>query len=201
LEGSLPPRQPTSPSALSIEDIMKKTIAVMALSALFAMPIAAQAQQAVTPATGTPTKMKAATTQGDFVAMAVSSNMFEIESSRLALEKSQNADVKRFAQQMIDDHTKAGANLEAALAAGPKSEIPTRLDPKHERMLEELRAASGAQFNALYLQQQLAAHDEAVGLFQGYSMNGEAGPVKEFAAQTLPTLEMHRTMLGKVSAS
>ena len=188
-------------SAPIFEDIMKKTIAVMALSALFAMPLAAQAQQAVAPATGTPTKMKAATTQDQFVTMAVSSNMFEIESSRLALEKSENAELKRFAQHMIDDHTKAGADLQAALAAGPKSDIPNRLDPKHERMLEELRAASGTQFNALYMQQQQAAHEEAIGLFQGYSMNGEAGPVKEFAAQTLPTLEMHREMLGKVRAS
>ncbi len=161
------------------------------------MPIAAQAQQAVTPATGTPTKMKAATTQGDFVTMAVSSNMFEIESSRLALEKSQNAEGEALRPEMIDDHTQAGANLEAALAAGPKSEIPTRLDPKHERMLEELRAASGAQFNALYSSSSwppMTRRGPVPGLFDEWrSRSGE-----EFAAQTLPTLEMHRTMLGKV---
>ncbi|ALN71460.1 MULTISPECIES: DUF4142 domain-containing protein [unclassified Aureimonas] len=180
---------------------MKKIIALAALSTMLAMPIAAQAQQAVTPAAGSPTNIKAATGQDDFVRMAVSSNMFEIESSKLALEKSSSAEVKRFAQHMIDDHTKAGADLKAALAAGPKSDLPSRLDPKHEQMLEQLRAASGAQFSALYLQQQLAAHDETIGLFQGYSQNGETGPVKTFAAQTLPTLEMHREMLGKVRAA
>ncbi len=180
---------------------MKKIIALAALSTLLAMPVAVQAQQAVTPAAGSPTKIKAATTQDEFVPMAVSSNMFEIESSRLALEKSQSDEVKRFAQHMIDDHTKATAELKAALAAGPKTAMPERLDPKHERMLEELRAASGTQFNALYIQQQAAAHEESIGLFQGYAENGETGPVKDFAAKTLPTLEMHRDMLGKVKAS
>ena len=180
---------------------MKPIIAFAALSTLLALPMAAHAQQAVAPAAGSPTNIKAATTQDDFVRMAVSSNMYEIESSKLALEKASNAEVKRFAQHMIDDHTKAGADLKAALAAGPKSEMPDRLDPKHERMLEELRAASGEQFAALYLQQQLAAHDESIGLFQGYAANGEAGPVKTFAGQTLPTLEMHREMLGKVRAA
>ncbi len=179
---------------------MTKTLALAAVVAALAMPVAAQAQQAVAPAAGSPTQIKAATEQDDFVAMAVSSNMFEIESSRIALEKSDNDALKRFAQHMIDDHTTASRNLEAALAAGPKSAMPERLDPKHERMLEELRAATGTQFDSLYMQHQAAAHQEAIGLFQGYATNGEAGPVKEFAATTLPTLEMHRDMLAQVSS-
>lgn len=146
--------------------------------------------------------MKAATTQAEFVPMAASAGMFEVESSKLALEKAQKADLKTFAQKMIDDHTKANTELKAAVAASPaKTDIPTMLDAKHQKMLDDLKAASGSQFDAMYMKAQMGAHDEAIGLFQGYAENGEAGPVKEFAAKTLPTLEMHKEMLMKMQSA
>jgi putative membrane protein len=54
-----------------------------------------------------------------------------------------------------------------------------------------LNAASGADFDKLYVQLQTQAHYDAVGLFAGYSQNGTAGPLKDFATTTLPTLKMH----------
>ena len=46
-------------------------------------------------------------------------NMFEVETSKVALEKSTRDDVKQFAQQMIDDHGKAGEELKAAAIVPP----------------------------------------------------------------------------------
>ena len=47
----------------------------------------------------------------DFARDLVIANMAEVELGRLATESSANAGVKKFAQMMIDDHTKAGDKL------------------------------------------------------------------------------------------
>src|SRR5262249_10116154 len=51
------------------------------------------------------------TTDADFVYMATGGGAFEVRSSALALEKGSSDDVKKFAQRMVDDHTKATREL------------------------------------------------------------------------------------------
>lgn len=60
-----------------------------------------------------------------WVKTVAGANFFEIESSKIALEKSSSEDVKKFAQQMIDDHTKAGEKLASVLKSGGM-ELPRR---------------------------------------------------------------------------
>lgn len=125
-----------------------------------------------------------------FTDVATVSNMFEIESSKVALEKASSAEAKAFAQHMIDDHTKAGEEMKpAANAEGTK--MPASLDQKHQAKLDMLSGSSGEAFDKSYLAEQLAAHEEAVALFQGYSEKGAPGALKEFATKTLPTLQSH----------
>src|SRR5262249_56710139 len=65
-----------------------------------------------------------------FAKKVAAANTFEIESSQLALEHAQSADVKSFAQQMISDHTKAGEEFKQAIAAaGVSPPPPTRQEP------------------------------------------------------------------------
>jgi len=141
-------------------------------------------------------------TAENFVPMAAISNMFEIESSKLALKNSQDENVRNFAQMMVDDHSAAAEKMKAAVQ---KSEmditIPMELDAKHQKMMDQLQSASGDDFNTQYLQMQSQAHDEAIALFTAYSKNGEEGPIKEFAAATLPTLKKHKQMLEKITNS
>ena len=130
----------------------------------------------------------------NFVKNARIGGLFEVESSRLALEKAQNAELKSFAQRMIDDHGKANQELEQIVSnQGIKvDEPPTKLDPKHQTQLDKLRAANGGQFDKLYLQMQQGAHNEAVTLFSKYVKGGDNAALKSFAQETLPTLEDHK---------
>ena len=124
-----------------------------------------------------------------FVNTAASSDMYEIRSSEMALQMSQTEGVKTFAQQIIADHTKASQEL--VQAAAPDMVPAAEMLPKHQQMLAELQAAGTANFDAVYAQQQQAAHTEAVALFQGYAQAGEDPEVKAFAEKTLPVLQMH----------
>ena len=133
-----------------------------------------------------------------FVDMATVSNMFEIESSKVALDKATAPDTKTFAQHMIDDHTKAGDDMKkAADADGMK--LPASLDAKHQATVDRLSGLSGETFDADFLAEQVAAHEEAVALFTNYAANGAPGALKDFASKTLPTLEGHLEEVKKIS--
>ncbi len=133
-----------------------------------------------------------------FTETASVSNMFEIESSKVALEKATSSETKAFAQHMIDDHTKAGEEMKTAADAEGVT-IPSALDEKHQAKLEKLTGAAADAFDKSYLAEQLLAHEEAVALFDGYSTNGAPGTLKEFATKTLPTLKGHLEEVKKLA--
>lgn len=156
---------------------MKRIVQAVATAAVVTFALPAFAQDAM------PVEDPAA-----FAAMAASSNMFEIESSNLALENAQQEDVKSFAQMMVDDHTAAAEKMMTAAEADSVS-VPQEMNEKHQGMLDELSAAGAEEFDGLYLDMQVQAHEEAVALFESYS---EADTnLGTFAAETLPTLEEH----------
>lgn len=127
-----------------------------------------------------------------FAEKAASANMFEIESSELALDQATNDDVKAFAQHMIDDHTAAGEKMKAAAQTDGVTP-PAAMAAKEQAELEKLQGAAGGDFDAAYLTAQVAAHDEAVALFESFSQGGQESALKSFAAETLPTLEEHQS--------
>jgi putative membrane protein len=132
-----------------------------------------------------------------FATTAGVSNLFEIASSKVALTKAQNADVKTFAQRMIDDHTKAGDEM-AIAAKSDNVAPPADLDQANQAKLDQMNGLSGDAFDKAYSAAQLQAHADAVALFQGYAANGNPGALKDFAAKTLPTLQMHYAMAQKL---
>lgn len=136
-----------------------------------------------------------ATSTQDFLEKASVAGMFEIESSKVALSRTQNTEVKAFAQQMIDDHTKASAEMKAAATAAgiDPATLPTGLDEKHQKKLKDLQEADADDFDDDYINAQVKAHRKAVSLFKDYADDGETPALKDFAAKTLPALEAHRT--------
>lgn len=136
-------------------------------------------------------------TAKNFVPMAAVGNTFEIESSNLALTKSTNENVKAFAKKMVDDHSDAAMKMKQAVEDTGLT-VPTGLDAKHKEHLDQLSAADGSEFDRMYVTMQQAAHEEAVTLFSAYSENGEDGPIKAFASETLPTLQEHKKMIDSM---
>lgn len=129
----------------------------------------------------------------DFARKASIANLFEIEISKVALERATHPEVKVFAQQMIDDHTKTDENFKTALAkseSGAKAAI--QLDEKHQKKLDKLQSAATETFDKEYIAIQTDAHKEVVDLFSDYAGDGDDAALKEFATNTLPTLQKHK---------
>ena len=125
---------------------------------------------------------------------ASASDMFEIESSKLAVQKG-DEQTKAFAQQMITDHEKTSAELKAMLAGGKVNGTPvTALTEDHKEELDDLAKLSGVEFKEEYFDDQVDAHEDAVDLFKRYAEGGENSDLKAWAAKTLPALEHHYKM-------
>ena len=129
--------------------------------------------------------------------MAASSDMFEIESSRLALKKSSNTSIQGFAQQMINDHTKATQNLKAA-ASQAEVTVPAEMMPKHAADLQALEGTAEANFDTAYIEAQEKAHDEALALMTGYAENGDNEALVAHAKTTAPVIKMHAEHVEKL---
>lgn len=137
-----------------------------------------------------------AMTASDYVTAAAMSDMYEIESSRLALEKGQSDEVKAHARRMIEDHTRTSDALKAAVAdMASGMQIPTQLDARHRQMIDDLRAAEGAEFDRIYMQQQRMAHDSAYRLHSSFAQGGDNPDLKTVAQNAVPIIERHRAML------
>ena len=132
---------------------------------------------------------QAATDPQSFVNTAAASDMFEIESAKLAQAQGKSAEVKEFATMMTRDHTKSTAELKTAAATADITPAPA-MTAKQQADLTALRDA-GDNFDTLYKQQQLAAHQEALALLQGQASGGSNAALKAFAAKTAPVVQGH----------
>jgi len=136
-----------------------------------------------------------------FVTGAATSDMFEIAAAKLALDRGADPAIKTFAKRMIHDHTASTAKLKALIAsAGLNVTPPAEMDERRKGMINNLTAASDADFDKLYLEQQVGAHEEAVTLFKGYADHGDNAALKDFAVAVLPTIEAHLAMAKSMKA-
>ena len=130
-----------------------------------------------------------------FLAQASSANQFEIQSSQLALQASQNPAVHSYANMLISDHTQLGQQVAAGAAAAHLPPPPMGLLPAQQAMLDQLRAAgTGYNFDAAYRQAQIDAHQQAIGLMQNYATGGDVLELRNAASSAIPMMQRHLAM-------
>ncbi len=125
-----------------------------------------------------------------FATAAAATDLYEIESSTLAATKSSSAEVKELAGHIKTDHQKSTADLQAA-AAGAGATVTPAFDAEKQQMLAELKAANGAGFDRLYLEQQRSAHQKALSLLKSYAEGGDNEALKGFAKKSMPVIQGH----------
>ena len=133
-----------------------------------------------------------APTTPDFVQKAAMSDMYEIEAGKIATQKGQSDAVKQYGTKMTEMHTQMSNELKSIVEADKINvQLPTKLDDKHQKMIDDLNEAKAEDFDKTYIDQQESAHKTAVDLFEDYAESGDNGAVKAFAAKTLPIIKEH----------
>lgn len=134
-----------------------------------------------------------------FVEKAGIGNLFEIRTSELAATNSDNPDIQEFARTMIQDHTAAQDRLRSTVnQAGLNVQVPESLGEEKQKELDELQQASGEEFNKTYVRQQTKAHEKAIELYQAYSGGGNNAELRQYASETLPTLQQHLEQIRQI---
>lgn len=152
----------------------------------------------------------------NFVSDQLADGMAEIELAKVAKDHAASADVKQFAQMMIDDHTKAGDQLKQ-IATSNSIPVDTNIDNKHKDLMDKLSKLNGADFDKEYMSAMVDDHQDAVSDLRSrvnenrsatdrltgknpesaaavkpeQSDNRVTMSINEWAANTLPTVERH----------
>ena len=124
------------------------------------------------------------------------SDMFEIQSGKLAETMGSTPAVKDFGKMLVTDHTKSSEMLKAAAKkTSPVVALPMILPADLKAKLDALKAAKGADFDKLFVTQQTDGHKAALDALKAYSAGGDQPSLKEFATTVIPTVQGHLTKL------
>jgi putative membrane protein len=140
-----------------------------------------------------------ASSDNDFLTKAAQGGMAEVELGKIAVQKATNPEVKKFAQKMVDDHTKANNELKE-LAAKKGVTLPTEIDSSHRSAIDKMKGLSGADFDKAYVDAMVDDHETDVDEFEEQSKDAKDADIKAFAAKTLPTLKSHLELINGIQA-
>lgn len=174
---------------------MKATLLTLAVAG--ALTSAALAQS-VGEKTGVNSTLGIAPKTEDFIKEAAMSDMLEIDAAKIAEQKG-NADEKKFAEQMVTDHTKTSSELKGLVPSEMTSALPTSLDDSSQKKIDKLKNTQPNDFPSQYDPMQVSAHKDAVSLFERYANGGDNEKLKDWAGKTLPALQHHLQMAEQLN--
>jgi putative membrane protein len=177
-----------------MKNCIRDTVMAATLAGLVSLGAAAQstyksADQSSSKASSTGSSQLSAADQS-FVKKAGAGGIAEVELGKLATEKASSDDVKKFGQRMVDDHSKANDQLKQ-LASQKGVNLPSDLEAKDKALKDHLSKLSGEQFDRAYMKNMVRDHTKDVAEFRKESKSAKDNDLKNFASQTLPTLEDH----------
>ncbi|ACH37839.1 outer membrane protein, putative [Citrifermentans bemidjiense Bem] len=125
-----------------------------------------------------------------FVKEAASGGMMEVEAGRLAQQKGASQEIKDFGQMMVTDHGKANDELDSIISK-KQLKKPAKMEAKHKKMVDQLNALSGAEFDKKYAKEMVKDHEKDVATFKKASTKVKDPELKGWVDKTLPVLEQH----------
>ncbi len=130
-----------------------------------------------------------------FANTAAASDAFEIATSKLALDNSNSAAVKKFANQMIAAHTASTDKLKSTTAGLTPAITPDpTLNAEQQATLDSLKGKKGADFDTAYIAGQQAGHQQTLDMLKAYAATGDVPALKTFANGLVPTVAAHLNM-------
>lgn len=178
-------------------------IAPAAALSIAAAPLAqAQTQAPATPAERQAQSQDRSKTDTAFIQQALKSGREEMELAKIAAGKSQNGQIKQFAQMLVSDHTAVNEQLvllgrRNGAAPTPRGGTDTSPPPASpgaapsSENARQLSALSGSQFDQKFMELIVEGHEKSVELYTREAESGSDPAAKKLASETLPKIEEH----------
>jgi len=126
----------------------------------------------------------------NFMMKAAQANLVEIKAARIALEKSDNSDVKDYANMIKNDHTSALEDLADVMKDQNVQQSKT-IDSDTQQDIDRMSNLSGGEFDREFVNMMVSDHEKAIELFRDQQSSAQNRDVKNYVDQALPKLEMH----------
>jgi putative membrane protein len=133
-----------------------------------------------------------------FVTKAMQGSMAEVQLGQLTLQKSNNDQVKQFAQRMIDDHTKLNEQMKP-VAQQLGVTVPEQVSKKDRSTMAKLQALSGPTYDQAYIKDMVKDHKQDLSEFQAEASSGQDQTVKDAAAQGSKVIAQHLQMAQQMA--
>jgi putative membrane protein len=140
---------------------------------------------------------KTAMSDQEFIREAVKGNQAEVQEAKLAQQKAQDQQIKEFARKIEEDHQQALDKLKT-IAQSQNVQLQETASSKEEACYQKLSELSGQEFDRAFLRHQAEHHPEVIQMFERQAIYGK-GEIKNYAAETLPTLWEHLTKASNLS--
>jgi putative membrane protein len=126
----------------------------------------------------------------EFAVEAADGGLLEVQLGTLALTKASSAEVKKFAQMMVDQHTQANNELKS-LAQQKSITLPTVMGNEYQRKYDNLKDKTGAEFDKDYMDLMVKDHKEDIDKFEDMAEDGKDPEIKSWASSKVPVLRQH----------
>lgn len=127
----------------------------------------------------------------EYLVAAAETDMEEIEIGKLAKEKGTDAEVKKFGQMLIDDHTKAAATVKMA-AEKRNISLPAAITEKGKEAWEDLnKQKAGKDFDMKFADMMVDGHQKAIDKMKEASEKASDPEIRAWAGNMIPTLQAH----------
>ena len=133
-----------------------------------------------------------------FVKKALEGSIDEVEMGKLALQKSNDDQVKQFAQRMVDDHGKmADALKPAAQQMGIK--VPDGPSKGQMKKMDKMKALQGDAFDQAYIKDMVKDHKSDENEFKQEAQNTQNPSMKQFATQGSQVIAQHLQQIQQIA--
>ncbi len=138
------------------------------------------------------------TSDAQFAKQAAQANLAEVKLGQLAEQNGTNSTVKDFGKRMVNDHSNAEDKLKEAVEKDNIT-LPTTLSATDQATYDRLSKLSGERFDKAYAQDMVKNHTTDVAKFKHEANDGHNATIKNWASQTLPTLQEHLRLAKQMS--
>ena len=137
-----------------------------------------------------------------FVRDTGNAGRFEVQSSRLALERSQHVGVRGYAGQTVKDADEMINRVKFINNANVGATMPDGVNTGQRAMLVRLTGLSGSDFDREYMRSQIEVGELLKKTFTDYGANGESPTMRVYAAKAVTGYEAQilqaRTIAGSL---
>lgn len=141
-----------------------------------------------------------ATDSDNFLARAAQDGQAEVMIGQLALTRASTAEVRAFAERMVQDHGLANQEI-AELAMRKSVSLPSDISTTQKSDYDNLSKLSGLEFDKEYMEHNVKDHEASIKEFESQSQQATDLDIQAFASRTLPTLQMHLDMARQLDSS